>query len=69
MNRFALAIDDKGISDELYSAIRGSGAFRLFKNLIRRFKIEKAWYAYRTAAIERIAIEWLEEKGIPYRRD
>jgi hypothetical protein len=69
MNRFALSIDDKEISDELYSAIRGPGAFRLFKNLIHRYRIQKAWDAYRTAAIERIAIEWLEEKGILYRKD
>jgi hypothetical protein len=48
-------------------AIHGSGAFRRFKNVIQQLGLENAWYRYREAAFERVAKDWLEEHGIPYR--
>jgi ribosomal protein S18 acetylase RimI-like enzyme len=44
-------------------AIHGSGAFRNFKSTIRRLGIEAAWFAYKTAALETIARDWLERHG------
>ena len=49
--------------------IKGSGAFRRFKNAIRELGVENAWFEFRGAALEMMAIEWLEENGIAYRRD
>jgi len=49
--------------------IKGSGAFRRFKNAIHEKGIEKAWYEFRSEALEKIAIEWLEENGISYSRN
>jgi hypothetical protein len=46
--------------------IRGSGAFRRFKDAIRRHGIEDEWYQFRDQALEEIAIEWLESNGIAY---
>jgi len=31
--------------------------------------IEKLWYEFKRSELEKLAIEWLEENGIPYTRD
>jgi len=67
MKRFCLSIEDDMLRDDLLDAIQGSGAFRRFKNMIYRRGIQDAWYSYRRAALEEIAIEWLTEHGIAYR--
>ncbi|WP_425429451.1 hypothetical protein [Desulfoscipio geothermicus] len=51
----------------MYSSIKGSGAFRRFKDNIHRYQIAKNWYKYRDEAIKRIAIEWCEGNGIRYK--
>lgn len=66
MDRFTLTLRDARIRDELRSAIRGSGAFRAFKTLIRRHDLEESWYRFRDVAIARIAAECLDEHGIAY---
>ena len=48
-------------------AVHGSGAFRRFKDTIRRLDIEEEWYRFHAAALEVIAKEWLEAHGIAYR--
>ena len=48
MERFALSIEDEHISDELYYAIRGRGAFRRFKEAIHRFGIADEWLSTRS---------------------
>ncbi len=53
--------------ESLLEAIHGRGAFRRFKDTIRRLEIEDDWYRFRDAAIEAIAKEWLESHGIAYR--
>lgn len=67
MEEFCLAIDDEKLSDELYSAIKGSGAFRRFKDLIQRYDIADDWYKYRDNKYREIAIEWCEENDIEYK--
>ena len=52
--------------DELQNAIHGAGAFRYFKDTLRRYRREKDWYAYREEALRQIAIDWCEENGIEY---
>jgi len=49
--------------------IKGSGAFRRFKNAIREMGVDEAWYQFKQNALEEIAIEWLEENQIPYNSD
>jgi hypothetical protein len=46
--------------------IRGSGAFRRFKDAIQMNGIEEDWYSFRQEALEKIAIDWLEANKIPY---
>jgi len=68
MERFCFSITDPKVSDELSSQIKGSGAFRRFKDAIRRHGVENDWYKFRDQALEEIAIEWLERNGIAYSR-
>ena len=69
MERFSHSVEDAAVRNELLDAIHGRGTFRYFKDAIHRRRIQDAWYAYRTAALEEIAIDWLEERGIPYEAD
>jgi hypothetical protein len=69
MEDFCYSIQDRTVGDTLLSAIRGSGAFRRFKDKIRSLAIEEEWYRFREKALEAIAIAWLEENQIVYTRD
>jgi hypothetical protein len=69
MEDFCLALDDQRAGQELHRLIKGSGAFRRFKNAMRELGVDDAWYKFKHRALERIAIEWLEENEIPYSRD
>ena len=52
--------------ERLDGAISGRGAFRHFKDEIRRLGIENAWYTWHDDAYRRKAVEWCEENGIAY---
>ncbi len=67
MERFAEEQADDDRRETLLRAIHGSGAFRRFKEAIRRLEIEQDWYRFRDAAVEAIVKEWLESHGIEYR--
>ena len=69
MERFCLSLSDEGLQDELLNAIRGSGAFRRFKDAIYRKDIQDDWYRFRDQALKRIAIDFLESEGIPWQDD
>ena len=68
MERFCYTFDDDVPRQGLLDTIKGSGAFRRFKSMIRRRGIEQAWWAYRDAAIEKIATDFLEMENIPFQR-
>jgi len=69
MERFCLAIPDERVSNVLLSEIRGSGAFRRFKDTIYQYGIENDWFKYRDEAYKEIVIAWLESNGIAYSDD
>ena len=69
MERFCNSIEDDELSEELNYQIRGSGAFRRFKDAIHRNNIAQEWYRFRQRALEEIAKDWLEANGIGYIRD
>ncbi len=69
MERFCRSCQDEGLQDELLHAIRGSGAFRYFKDVIHRKGIQDDWYSFRDEALKEIATEFLEMEGIAYRDD
>ncbi len=66
MERFCISLDNQEISDVLYDLIKGSGAFRRFKDAIYRYEIEDEWHSYRDNAIKEIAIEWCRENNIEF---
>ena len=66
MEDFCYAVADDKIREDLLDKIRGSGAFRRFKDAIQMNGIEEDWYSFRQEALEKIAIDWLEANKIPY---
>lgn len=69
VERFCLSISDEKISDVLLGKIRGSGAFRRFRDTIYRYRIEEDWFRFRDEAYKEIAISWLEGHGFAYTDD
>lgn len=69
MERFCLSIVDKEISESLYRAIKGRGAFRRFKDDVHRFGVADDWHRYRDEALKKIAKEWCEANSIEYVED
>ncbi len=69
MEDFCLTFEDRRAGEDLRRLIKGSGAFGRFKNAIYSMGADKAWYEFRRAEIEKIAIEWLEAQQIPYIRE
>jgi len=68
MERFARSLPDAAVSDELDAAVHGRGAFRRFKDAVHRLGIADEWYRFREAALEEIAIGFLEAHGIAFHR-
>ena len=66
MEMFCLSIPDENISADLLGQIRGSGAFRRFKDRIDYYDLEKDWFKFRDDAYKEIAISWLEDNGFAY---
>ena len=64
MERFSYSVGSERVRVELLDAIHGCGAFRTFKNAIRRNRIEQDWFSFRADALKEIAKEWCEEHAI-----
>ena len=64
MQEFALSMRSDDIRDDLLNAIRGKGAFRYFKDTVRRYRIEQGWYDFRDQALREIAIDWCKQYGL-----
>ncbi|MGD0498450.1 MAG: UPF0158 family protein [Bryobacteraceae bacterium] len=61
---FSRSVESDRIREDLLHAIHGAGAFRSFKDGVRRHGIESAWLAFRTEALRQIALDWCEENQI-----
>ncbi len=66
MEKFCLSVKNQKISDDLYNAIKGRGAFRRFKDKIQEHDIEQEWYQYRDKLYREIAKQWCEENAIDF---
>jgi len=66
IERFCSSREDGELREMLLSCIRGSGAFRRFKEAIHDRGIAGDWYQFREAALEEIAIAWLDSNSIGY---
>jgi hypothetical protein len=66
LQRFAASRGDDHQREELLNAIRGRGAFRMFRACVHRLGIEQKWHSFREARMEDIAKRWLEGRQIAY---
>jgi hypothetical protein len=66
MRHFAESQSNPEHREDLLSAIRGRGAFRLFKSLLPRLNLREEWFRFRAEALEQIASDFLEVNGVPY---
>jgi hypothetical protein len=64
MRDFSRSVESDKIREELLQAFHGAGAFRNFKDTLRRHRIESAWFAFRAEALRQIALRWCEENHI-----
>ena len=69
MQDFCYSLENPRLRDEMASRIRGSGAFRRFKDGIHYHGIQDDWYRFRQQALEAIAIEWLAFNSIAFTRE
>jgi hypothetical protein len=61
MQDFSRSVESGRIRQDLLNAIHGAGAFRNFKDTLRRHRIESAWFAFRAEALRQIAIDRCDE--------
>ncbi len=66
MDSFCHTVKNTRIASDLFRAISGKGAFSRFKEAIRRYSIEQAWYKYKDEAFREIAKEWCQENDIDW---
>ena len=64
MQDFSHSVESDRIREDLLHAIHRAGAFRNFKDTLRRHHIESAWFAFRAEALRQIALDWCEENQI-----
>jgi len=56
------------VRNDLHRAIRGAGAFRLFKLLLTEYNLWDAWNQFKETELRQIAMQWCEEHGIAFRQ-
>lgn len=66
MERFVWSLPMGEMQEHLDNAIHRSGAFRRFREEIRRYGIEQEWYDFKEEAYKQIAKDWCEVRGIRY---
>jgi hypothetical protein len=64
MQDFSNSVAPERVREDLLNAIHGAGAFRHFKDTLRRHRIESAWFTFRAQALKQIALDWCEEHQI-----
>ena len=66
MEKFCLSLNDSEMCDTLYGLIKGSGAFRRFKDAIHQYDIADDWYKFRDNALKQVAIDWCRDNNIEF---
>ena len=69
MEQFCRRQTPESRRDELLDAIHGKGAFRHFKNTIHRMDLQDDWYRFHDNELAEIAIAWLEDNHIKFKKD
>ena len=66
MEDFIEQVKDDEAREWLGNAIRGRGAFRMFRATCERFDLTADWYRYKEQAYRWKAIDWCLENGLEY---
>lgn len=66
MEEYSLSIKNDRISDEIYNALKGKGAFRRFKDKVHGHGLSNEWYSFKSNALRDIAIDWCKDNNIEY---
>jgi hypothetical protein len=66
MADFVATVKPGEVRAQLDRAIHGNGAFRRFKDAVRRLGLQHAWDEFEEDALREIAIEWCEENDIEW---
>jgi hypothetical protein len=66
MKDFASEVTDEHVSELLFLALDGVGAFRRFKDVVYRYDLSDEWYRFRDQAYKEILIEWCDEHELDY---
>ena len=70
MQRFINDIVDPHVHDLAEQSIRGSGAFRRFKDIISEYPdLEKRWYIWKDEQVRLRVMKWLDEEGLILRKN
>jgi hypothetical protein len=64
MQDFSYSVESDRIREDLLNAIHGAGAFRNFKDALRRLRIASGWFAFRGEALRQIALNWCKENHV-----
>lgn len=67
MQDFSHSVESERIRRDLLNAIHGTGAFRQFKETLRRHRIEAEWFAFRAETLKQIAVDWCQEHHIAWK--
>ena len=68
MKKFSQSRSVEAHCGELLDSIHGRGAFRSFRRTLERLNLIDQWYEFRAAAIEAVAVGWLEQNGVQWLR-
>jgi hypothetical protein len=69
MERFIHSLGDNQAADQLWLAIKGSGAFHRFKDTLYRLGIQQSWYDYLEEAHEEFVVDWAKENNVAFEND
>ena len=69
MQHFINRISDDSIAQTLAISIKGSGAFRRFREHLCQFGIQEEWFTYRNNEYKQLAIQWCLENNVEYIED
>jgi hypothetical protein len=65
MERFIGTVEDPELRDRLWRAIKGRGAFRYFKDVLREHPdVREQWFAFKESRCQRRVADWLEARHI-----
>lgn len=66
MADFAADIEDEAVRTQLTHACHGSGAFRRFKDAVRRLGVEQQWFAHRNRRYRQCTINWCDAHDLAW---